>query len=42
MIEIELDPEKAPITVENFLGYVDDGFYDGPVVPVLTESAKRE
>jgi len=29
VIKIELDPEKAPISVENFLGYVDDGFYDG-------------
>jgi peptidyl-prolyl cis-trans isomerase A (cyclophilin A) len=28
-ITIELDREKAPITVENFLKYVDDGFYDG-------------
>ena len=27
--EIELNDEKAPITVENFLGYVKDGFYDG-------------
>jgi cyclophilin family peptidyl-prolyl cis-trans isomerase len=27
-IVIELDPEKAPITVENFLQYVDDGHYD--------------
>lgn len=26
-ITIELDPAKAPITVENFLKYVDDGFY---------------
>jgi len=25
---VELDPERAPITVENFLGYVDSGFYD--------------
>jgi len=30
-IRIELDAEKAPITVENFLGYVDQGFYDGTV-----------
>jgi cyclophilin family peptidyl-prolyl cis-trans isomerase len=29
--EIELYPEKAPITVENFLGYVDDKFYDGTI-----------
>jgi peptidyl-prolyl cis-trans isomerase A (cyclophilin A) len=28
-ITIELEPEKAPITVENFLKYVDDGFYNG-------------
>ena len=28
-ITIELNREKAPITVENFLKYVDDGFYDG-------------
>jgi cyclophilin family peptidyl-prolyl cis-trans isomerase len=27
-ITLELDPEKAPITVENFLKYVDAGFYD--------------
>jgi peptidyl-prolyl cis-trans isomerase A (cyclophilin A) len=31
VIKIELNPEKAPITVENFLGYVDDGFYDGTI-----------
>jgi uncharacterized protein (AIM24 family)/cyclophilin family peptidyl-prolyl cis-trans isomerase len=30
-IEIELWPEKAPITVENFLGDVDKGFFDGTV-----------
>lgn len=27
-IVLELDAEKAPISVENFLKYVDDGFYD--------------
>ncbi len=27
--EIELDANKAPITVENFLSYVQDEFYDG-------------
>ncbi len=28
-IELELYPDKAPITVENFLTYVKEGFYDG-------------
>ncbi|MCI0453224.1 MAG: peptidyl-prolyl cis-trans isomerase [Candidatus Latescibacteria bacterium] len=28
-IEIELYPDKAPITVQNFLYYVDNKFYDG-------------
>jgi cyclophilin family peptidyl-prolyl cis-trans isomerase len=28
-IEIELYPDKAPITVKNFLWYVDNKFYDG-------------
>jgi len=28
-IELELDAEKAPISVENFLAYVDAGHYDG-------------
>lgn len=28
---IELDPVKAPKTVENFLGYVRAGFYDGTI-----------
>lgn len=27
-IVIELDPEKAPISSENFVTYVKDGFYD--------------
>jgi peptidyl-prolyl cis-trans isomerase B (cyclophilin B) len=30
-IKIELNPEKAPITVKNFLSYVDDKFYDGTI-----------
>jgi peptidyl-prolyl cis-trans isomerase A (cyclophilin A) len=28
---VELFPEQAPITVENFLRYVDDGHFDGTV-----------
>ena len=28
-IELELDAEKAPVSVENFLAYVDAGHYDG-------------
>jgi len=27
-IVLELDPQKAPITVDNFLKYVDAGYYD--------------
>ncbi len=30
-IEIELDTEKAPISSENFLAYVDAGHYDGTI-----------
>lgn len=30
-IELELDAEKAPVTVENFLQYVRDGFYDDTI-----------
>lgn len=30
-ILIELDAEKAPKTVENFLTYVNEGFYDGTI-----------
>ncbi|MDX2168684.1 MAG: peptidylprolyl isomerase [Deltaproteobacteria bacterium] len=29
VIEIELDKAKAPVTVENFLAYTNDKFYDG-------------
>ena len=28
---IELFPKEAPVTVENFLKYVDDGFFDGTI-----------
>ena len=31
VIEIELNAEKAPETVENFTSYVKDGFYDGTI-----------
>lgn len=31
LIRVELDAEKAPITVENFLAYVRKGHYDGTV-----------
>ena len=27
-ISVELEPEKTPLTVSNFLDYVDSGFYD--------------
>ena len=30
-IKIELDGEKAPISTDNFLAYVDEKFYDGTV-----------
>src|SRR5437588_12289690 len=30
-IKIELFDDKAPITVKNFLSYVDDKFYDGTI-----------
>ena len=28
---VELYPDRSPITAENFLGYVRDGFYDGTI-----------
>jgi peptidyl-prolyl cis-trans isomerase A (cyclophilin A) len=31
-ITIELFPDQAPITVENFVAYVDSGFYDGTII----------
>jgi peptidyl-prolyl cis-trans isomerase A (cyclophilin A) len=30
-MKIEVYPEEAPLTVENFLRYVDEGFYDGTI-----------
>lgn len=30
-IVVELYPDKAPKTVESFLGYVESGFYDGTI-----------
>lgn len=30
-IELELDGDKAPETVKNFLRYVDEGFYNGTI-----------
>ena len=30
-IKIELFPDKAPITVKNFISYVNDSFYDGTI-----------
>jgi peptidyl-prolyl cis-trans isomerase B (cyclophilin B) len=37
-IVIELDPDKAPKTTENFLGYVRDGFYDGTIFHRVIEN----
>jgi peptidyl-prolyl cis-trans isomerase B (cyclophilin B) len=31
VITLKLDAEKAPVTVKNFLEYVNNGFYDGTV-----------
>ena len=30
-ITVQLNPEKAPVTVKNFLAYVDKGEYDGTI-----------
>ena len=30
-IVLELDPDRAPVTVKNFLAYVDAKFYDGTI-----------
>ncbi len=31
-LEITLDPAKAPVSVKNFLSYVDEKFYDGTLI----------
>lgn len=37
-IEIELFPDKAPATVENFLAYADARFYDGTIFHRVIEN----
>jgi len=37
-VKIELWPDKAPVTVENFLGYVDSGHYDGTIFHRVIEN----
>ncbi len=37
-IVIELDHEKAPETVKNFLQYVNDGHYDGTIFHRVIDS----
>jgi hypothetical protein len=32
-IILELDTDKAPITVENFLSYAKNGYYNGTIFP---------
>jgi cyclophilin family peptidyl-prolyl cis-trans isomerase len=32
VIKVELFAARAPVTVKNFLGYVNSGFYDGTIV----------
>lgn len=37
-IKLKLDAEKAPVTVENFLKYVDDGHYNGTIFHRVIEN----
>ncbi len=37
-IKLELDAEKAPKTVENFLKYARDGYYDGTIFHRVIEN----
>ncbi len=36
---LELDAAKAPVSVENFLAYVDDGFFDGLIFHICCFAA---
>ena len=38
-ITIELFPAKSPITVNNFLQYVNNGFYDGLIIHRVTKDS---
>ena len=38
LITIELYPDKAPVTVANFLKYVDDGFFEGTIFHRVIEN----
>ncbi len=38
-IELELYPDKAPISVENFLSYVNSGFYDNTIFHRVIQGA---
>jgi peptidyl-prolyl cis-trans isomerase B (cyclophilin B) len=38
-IKLELFPDKAPVTVANFLAYVREGFYDGLIVHRIISNA---
>jgi len=40
-IVIELFPNQAPITVNNFLQYVNSGFYDGLIIHRVTKTATK-
>src|SRR5260221_9194584 len=39
-IKIELFEEQAPVTVKNFLSYVDDKFYDGTIFHRVTANLR--
>ena len=41
-IVVQLDPAKAPKTVENFLTYVKDKHYDGTGRPRVREGVLRQ